>query len=261
MDGINKAQFGTFYAQAREKVLTQSAAQKAFSDSRISIDPSPEKALHHLASGSIVTKASTPQCQPLQEIAMPRLASAFNATLDATLNTHAQEPGSCDARALKRTIQQANEEAQASIAILEAKVAILQAQQDRKSKTSAKLGRKHAQGDTWVLTKDRIITQEEAERALAEKEASTSTNRGGNCQEEEEVVAAPSAAVIDRDDTLVDRDEAISASSTTTTMTAMLLAADDLDDGEPLSAISDDEEDPFGFFETLPKPGPSRMRH
>ena len=27
---------------------------------------------------------------------------------------------------------------------------------------------------------------------------------------------------------------------------------DVLDDGEPLSAISDDDEDPFGFYETLP---------
>ncbi|SJX66299.1 related to transposase [Sporisorium reilianum f. sp. reilianum] len=33
VDTIDKVQFGTFYAQAREKVLTQSAARKAFSDS------------------------------------------------------------------------------------------------------------------------------------------------------------------------------------------------------------------------------------
>ncbi|SJX63767.1 related to transposase [Sporisorium reilianum f. sp. reilianum] len=79
VDGIDKAQFGTFYTQACEK-----------------------------------------------EIARPCSTSAFN----ATLNTHAQEPGSRDAWALKKMIQQANEEVQALIAVLEAKVTILEVQQE-----------------------------------------------------------------------------------------------------------------------------------
>ncbi|CBQ67492.1 related to transposase (C-terminal fragment), partial [Sporisorium reilianum SRZ2] len=230
MDGIDKAQFGSFYAQAREKVLTQARAQKAFSDSGISLDPSLEKVLRCLASGSIAANTSTPQHQPLQEIAGPCLASAFNTTLNIALNTHAQEPGSRDARALKKTIQQANEEAQASIAVLEAK--------------------------------DPIITREEAERALAEKEGSTLRNGAGNCQEEkEEVIAPASAAAPDGDDTSEDGDKGLLASPMTPSPPTMRSSLDELDDGEPLSAIDDDNDHPFGFFETLPQPGPSRIKH
>ncbi|CBQ72273.1 related to transposase (fragment), partial [Sporisorium reilianum SRZ2] len=140
--------------------------------------------------GSIVTEASTPQHQPLQEIAVPRSASAFNATLDAALNTHAQEPGSRDARALKRTIQQAKGGAGFDC--------------DSRS-----------QGRNSTST----TGLQEQNVGQARKEAAQGDTR--QC----------------------------------------FLLPDDLDDGEPLSAISNDEEDPFGFFETLPKPGPSRMRH
>ncbi|CBQ69687.1 related to transposase [Sporisorium reilianum SRZ2] len=249
----------SIYAQAREKVLTQSAARKAFSDSGISINPSPEKVLRRLAGCSTAAGASR---TPRQEPAVPSSGSAFNAALDATLDAHAQEPGSRNARALKRTLLEANATAQTSIAVLEAKVVILQAQHDRKSKTSAKLGRKCAGGDMRVLTKDRIITREEAERALAEKEASTSRNAGGNRQdEEEEVVAAPSAAVDDCDNASEDDDEALLVSPSTPSPPPTHSLLDELDDSEPLSTVDDDDPGGFGFFDTLPQAGPSRTKH
>ncbi|SJX66448.1 related to transposases [Sporisorium reilianum f. sp. reilianum] len=91
VDAIDKAQFRTFYTQAWEKVLMQSAAWKAFLDSGISLDPSPEKVLQHLPGCSTPTKASR---TPLQELAVPCSTSAFNAMLNATLNAHTQEPSS-----------------------------------------------------------------------------------------------------------------------------------------------------------------------
>lgn len=105
LDAIDKAQFGTFYAEARSKVLTQSAARKAFSDSGITLGPSPEKVLQCLAGASTSSEAFvTPQRLPLQEVAIPHSNSAFNAVPNATLNAHAQEPGSRDARMLKQTV-------------------------------------------------------------------------------------------------------------------------------------------------------------
>ena len=79
---IDKAQVGTFYAQVREKILTQSAARKAFSDSGITVNPDRDKVLCRLACRSTPSEASR---MPLQEITIPRSDSAFNAALDATL--------------------------------------------------------------------------------------------------------------------------------------------------------------------------------
>ncbi|SJX63439.1 related to transposase [Sporisorium reilianum f. sp. reilianum] len=189
VDAVNKVQFGTFYTQAWEKVLMQSATQKAFSDSRISLNPSPEKVLRHLPSGSMLTRASRTL---LQELAVPCLASAFNATLDATLNAHAQEPGS----------------------------------------------------------------------RAKEQNGSDSGMEGGNGRSKGvvKVVAAPSAAVDDRNDASEDGDEDLLAPPTMPSPLPTHSFLDELDDGEPLSAVKDDDPGSFGFFETLPIPGPSHIR-
>ena len=86
---IDRSQFGTVYAQAREKILTQSAARKAFSNSGISVNPDPDKVLCRLAGSSTPSEASR---MPLQEITISRSDSAFNAALDATIKAHAHEP-------------------------------------------------------------------------------------------------------------------------------------------------------------------------
>ncbi|SJX66004.1 related to transposase [Sporisorium reilianum f. sp. reilianum] len=173
MDTVDKVQFRTFYAQAREKVLTQSAARKAFSDSGISLDPSPEK-----------------------------------------------------------------------------------------RKTAATVGRKVATGDQRVLSKDVMITREFAECELVAKGPAKSRRTRGNCQEEEEEVAAPPpAAALDGDDASEDGDEALLASPSTPSPPPTHSLLDELDDGEPLSAVDDDDPGGFGFFDTLPQAGPSRMEH
>ncbi|CDW99812.1 hypothetical protein [Sporisorium scitamineum] len=219
VDSIDKAQFGTLYAQARSKVLTQSAARKAFSDSGITLNSSPEKVLRRIASASTVAEASgTSQRQPLQEIAIPRSDSAFNAVLDATLSAHAQEPNSREARTLKRMIQQTNEATYVSIAVPEAENKMLRAQQERKSKTSATVGKMVAKGDQRVLSKDVMITQEFAERErelVAKGPPNSRTERGDHRQEEEDEVASPTAAVPDGDNESDDGDDNILMQSNT----------------------------------------------
>ena len=123
---IDKAQFASFYAHARETVLTQSAARKAFSDLDISVNPDPHKVLCRLALQSTPSEASR---MPLQAISIPPSESAFNAALDAALAAHAQDPNSRVARDLKEITKQAYETAQASHAILEAEKTMLLAHQ------------------------------------------------------------------------------------------------------------------------------------
>ena len=105
---FDKARFGPFYARAREIVLTQSAARKAFFDSGITVNTDPDKILCRLAGRSMPCEASR---MPLQAISIPRSESAFNAALDSTLNVHAQVSNSRGARDLKDIIQQANKAA------------------------------------------------------------------------------------------------------------------------------------------------------
>ena len=124
---IDKARFGAFYVQARAQVFTQSAARKAFSDSGITVDPSPEKVLRRLTDGS--TSSMEVSRMPLQELAVSRSASAFNDTIDA----YRQEPNAQEARKLRRSILEANEKNRAYIALLEAENAMLRAQQEQKS--------------------------------------------------------------------------------------------------------------------------------
>lgn len=155
---------------------------------------------------------------------------------------------------------QAHEESQASIAVLEAKNLVLCAQQERNSKTSAKLGRKRAKGDTRVLTKDRIISRKDAERELVAKGKPKSRNTQGTDQEEEEV-APPAVAVADRDEAFDDGDDDDLMPLNTPSPPPMHTFLDELDDDEPLSAISDDDPGGFGFFDTVPIASSSRIKH
>ncbi|SJX62175.1 related to transposase [Sporisorium reilianum f. sp. reilianum] len=230
MDAIDKVQFGTFYTQAQEKVLTQSAAQKAFSDSRISLDLSPEK-----------------------EVAVPHSDSDFNAALDTTLDAHTQEPGSHNTQALKWTLLEANEAAQASIVVLKAENKMLRAQQEQKSKMAAKVGWKVAKGNLRVLSKDIMITCEFAERELVVKGwERLAKKRSQGRREEEEEVLPPATAVDDGGEASEDDEEGVLMLLANPPPPPMQTFLDELDDNEPLSTI--DEVDPggFGFFDTVP---------
>ncbi|GAC97421.1 transposase [Pseudozyma hubeiensis SY62] len=166
VDAINRSDFATFYAQARKKVMTQTRVRKAFSDSGITLDPTPQKALSRLAGSSAAEgRSETPVRRPLQPIAALQTALAFNAAIDA----HRQEPDSNEACNLKRVILEAHEASQASISVLEAEILVLRAHHNRSNKTAKTLGKKRVQGDTRVLTTNRIITREYAERELVAK--------------------------------------------------------------------------------------------
>ena len=64
--GIDKAQFGSLYAQARAKMLTPSAASKAFVDSGITINLSSTKDLSRLA-GAVAAGHQSQLLQKHQE--------------------------------------------------------------------------------------------------------------------------------------------------------------------------------------------------
>ncbi|SPO24922.1 related to transposase [Ustilago trichophora] len=255
VDTIEKALFATFYAQAREQVLTQSAVRKAFVDSGITMSPSPDKVIARLPGHCTPVPQETQT--PLQEVAVPASDAAMNATLDAFRN----EPDIRRARRLKRAVLQANEQAHASIAILEAENTVLHVQENHSKKLAQKVRRVKAKGDQRVLSKDVMITREHAERELVTKGiGSSSQSKGKGRQVDTEVVPPSAAAAADRDEAGIDGDEALLSSSSTLTTPSMQNLDDELSESEPLSAIRDDEEDPFGFFELLPVAGPSR-RH
>ena len=68
------------------------------------------------------------------------------------------------------------------------------------------------------------------------------------------------AAVSEGDSESDHGSDAVLASTTTPSAPPMQTLVNDLD-VDPLGAISDHDKDPFGFFETLPRPGPSRTKY
>ena len=82
--GIDKAQFGSLYAQARAKMLTPSAASKAFVDSGITIDPSPSKVFSRLpGAATVVLQSQLPQMQQGQAVHIPPSQPSFDDMLSA----------------------------------------------------------------------------------------------------------------------------------------------------------------------------------
>ena len=253
---IDKAQFGSVYAQSRAQVLTQSAARKAFSDSGITLNPSPDKVLRRLAGGS--TSSMQVSRMQLQELAVPRSASAFNDTIDA----YQQKPNAREARKLRRSVLEANEKFHASIAVLEAEITMLRAQHEAKSKIAELVGRKVAKGDQQVLSKDGMITREHSERELVAKGPFKESKRRGNRQDEAEQDTAPPAATAAVYNTRSDDSNVgILASAMTPPPPPMHTFLDELDDGEPLSSISNDDPGEFGFFDTVPVASSSLCKH
>ncbi|SPO30161.1 related to transposase [Ustilago trichophora] len=216
VDTINKALFATFYAQAHEMVLTQSAVQKAFTDSSITMSPSPNKVIAWLLGHSAPVPEETQT--PLQEVAVPASDAAMNATLDAFRN----EPDIRRARRLKRAVLQANEQANASIAILEAENSVLHVQEHHSKKLAQKVRRIKAKGDQQVLSKDVMITREHAERELVTKGiAKVSQSKGKDRQTDKEVVLPSALAAADGNEADIDGDEAYSSSLSTLTTPSM----------------------------------------
>lgn len=249
---IDKAQFATFYAQAREQTLTQMAARKAFSDSGITVKPSPEKVLARYAGRN----TGTPQRTPLQDVSnIPRTNAAVNAMLDDFKAVTAQR----DQRLLKRTLLQAFEAPQATTSVLQAENTVLRAQEERRRKMASKVSSKGIGGDQRILSKDRMITREHAERELIAKGPAVTRRQAQVHQQEEGQVLPPPAAADNGDEEEIEDSTLALASSNFPSPPLMRTLLDDLDVGEPLSATEDTEPNPAAFYDSSPQASSSRV--
>ncbi|CBQ69896.1 related to transposases [Sporisorium reilianum SRZ2] len=254
VDAIDKLMFGTMYAQARETVLMQARAHKAFSDCGMTLDPSPKKVLDRLADTSAAGQRSgTRQRAPLQELAGSAADSAFNTAITVL----AQERDPCEAQKLAHSIMHAHTQTAAALAASQVESNLFRAELERRSKLSTKRGKKRERSDQRVLSRTVMITRADAERNLVAKGPYKLGKSGGKRREEEE----EEVAVSDRDDAFDDGDEALLASARTPSPPPTHSLLDELDDGKPLSTIDDDDPGGFGFFDTLPQAGPSRTQH
>lgn len=84
IDAIDKALFATLYSQAREKVMTQTAAWKAFANCGMTVNLSPEKVLAQLAGHHDASQQTEALQGPtLQPHPIPGSDAAMNVVLDA----------------------------------------------------------------------------------------------------------------------------------------------------------------------------------
>lgn len=102
-----------------------------------------------------------------------------------------------------------------------------------------------------VLSKDQMISQEQAEQELVAKQPAIDQAHQ-RLRRREECITAADGNKEDSDD---DK-EALLSLPTPSTLPHTFL--DDLDDGKPLSADNNNNDNPFGFFEMLPIPSSSR---
>lgn len=107
-----------------------------------------------------------------------------------------------------------------------------------------------------------MVTREYAERELVAKGPSKASKRRGNHQDKAAEHTAPPAATAavcnNRSD---DSDDGVLESAMTPPPPAMHTFLGELDDGEPLSAISNDDAGGFGFFDTAPVASFSHCKH
>ncbi|SPO28681.1 related to transposase [Ustilago trichophora] len=249
---IDKPMFVTMYAQAREKVLTQAQARKAFSDSGITLNPSANKVLDRLPGSG-----TRQHQQPLQERAVPNSRTVF----ETTVAVLAQEQDPREARKLRNLISQAHAQTEAALAASRVEVNLLRSELERRNRTSTRRGKKRKDGDQRVLTRTKMITRAEAEQHLVGKGAYKGRNTGGKQREEEEVEEAEEAeAVSGGDEAVPDGDKGLSASPTISATPAEPNLTNNIDPELSLDAINDDDLGGFGFFDIMPVASSSHVR-
>ena len=249
--GIDKAQFGTLYAQARAKVLMPAAARKAFQDSGMTATPSPDKVLNRLA-GSVPAgrKSGAPQKSIAQESTVLQPSTAFNSMLDRFRNTDDVR----EARGLKRELLEAFQAPQTENSVLQAENLVLRAQEEANAIKRKRARPKTLVGDRMVLTKDRMISREHAERELMEKQPVIEQHQERLRRRQERLAAAHD------DGDNADHDKQLAASPNTPTLPSQSLI-DLLDDGEALSTIEDsDKAFPPVFYDQVPQASTSRNK-
>ncbi|SPO21142.1 related to transposases [Ustilago trichophora] len=249
---IDKPMFVTMYAQAREKVLTQARARKAFSDSGITLNPSANKVLDRLPGSG-----TRQHQQPLQECAVPNSRTVF----ETTVAVLAQEQDPREAQKLGNSISQAHAQTEAALAASRVEVNLLRSELERRNRTSTRRGKKRKDGDQRVLTRTKMITRAEAEQHLVGKGAYKGRNTGGKQREEEEVEEAEEAeAVSGGDEAVPDGDKGLSASPTISATPAEPNLTNNIDPELSLDAINDDDLGGFGFFDIMPVASSSHVR-
>ncbi|SPO30882.1 related to transposase [Ustilago trichophora] len=258
---VNRSQFVTFYAQAREKALTPTAARKAFADCGIAVRPNAEKVLSRLAGHKQAQRTGTPQQSPLQEHLPPQTSTAVSSVLDSFRH----EPNPRDASSIKNTLMQAFEGPHASIAVLKAENKLLQEQEEQRRQAAKKTKGKKKVGDQMILSKDIMITRQHAEQELVRKKPAIAARqkqerRKKQRQQEKRAALPPSAMISDGDKACADHNNSASASSTNPTTSAVPEIINMLDDGEPLSPIEDNDIDPACFYDNVPVASSSRVK-
>ncbi len=116
--------------------MTQFAARKAFTDSGITLDPSPDRILARLPGASDAARRSgTQERRALQPVLVPQ----SNAAVDYAIDDYRHLNDKRDARELKRALLQAFEAPHATISVLQAENTILHAQQERIRRSTKKV--------------------------------------------------------------------------------------------------------------------------
>ncbi|SPO28404.1 related to transposase [Ustilago trichophora] len=255
---VNRSQFVTFYAQARAKALTPTAARKAFTGCGIAVKPNAEKVLNRLARHQQAQRTGTTQQSLLQECLPPQTSTAVSSALDAFRH----KPNPRDAYTLKQTLMQAYERPHATILVLEAENKLLQEQEDRRRQAANKTQGKKKVGDQMILSKDIMITRQHAEQELVRKKPAIAARqkqewRKKQRQQEKRVVLPPPAMLNDREEACANDALASSAIPTTSARPDII---DILDDGEPLSPVKDNDFDPACFYDSVPIASSSHVK-
>lgn len=248
--GIDKPQFGSFYAEARAKTLTSAAAKKAFQDTGITVNPSPVKVLERLGEASAADdRCGAPQSAEQEDAAIPHTEAAFSAALEAFRNAKDER----EARGHKKTLLEAFSWTQAELAAVQAENVVLHAQEDRNQRLARKKVPRKTAGDGIYLSRERMISREEAERGLIAKQPEIQRAKEKERRREERQAAAD-----DDDDDNDDDEEVLLSVAASTTIPSTFL--DSLDDDEPLSNDGDNAAAETTFWGTVPCASTSRTQ-
>lgn len=234
-------------------MLTPTAARKAFSDSGLTINPDPKKVLNRLAQHHQAQPSSTLQQGLPHEHGLPQTCATVSSLIDA----HRRKPCQQDASKIKHSLMEAFKKPHATISVLEAENTLLQKQDKQNQTTTKKVRTKQQDGNQMMLSKDHMITRQHAEHKLVQKRPAIEAKQRKKKQkekrrQEKRTTPPPSQAPDNNNKAACDDDEAVSASSAAAATPLPPQAFDKLIGREPLGAIDNNNQDPFGFYATLP---------
>ncbi|CBQ70083.1 related to transposase [Sporisorium reilianum SRZ2] len=158
-DHIDCTQFVNMYNKARKEVLTQGLARRAFSDSGLTINPTPDKILAR-ANLADTSEASRQMLLPVSQQQTPRKRQAYITMLETFFNANNNR----DWGHLKRKLINAYDERGAERDLLQQMEENRQAIENVTKKT-------HEPGDGRIISKDVMITKSQAAEFSIAQEA------------------------------------------------------------------------------------------